>query len=275
MLGDPAPHRGHRLDRLARPASSAAAAASRRGGAAAGGRRRWRSRRGRRRCGGGGVLGRRRGRGRCLRLRAGGRLTVADDGEDVLLRHASAAAGAGDRRRVDAVLGGDAGDDRRDERVARLRCPSASGARRRRRAPRPAAASAAGAGSAAPGVSSSSGSIAASGAGSVGCRRRVAGRPDPGEHGADVDRLALLDEDLGQDAGRRGSAPRCRPCRSRSRAASRRPRRCRPTFFSHLVTVPSETETPICGITTSIPTPVATSTRPAREGRRRRLRPAG
>ena len=44
----------------------------------------------------------------------------------------------------------------------------------------------------------------------------------------DLDRLALLDEDLLHDRPSRGSAPRCRPCRSRSRAATRRPRSSRP-----------------------------------------------
>src|SRR5207244_13489268 len=41
-----------------------------------------------------------------------------DEGEDVLLRHAAAGAGALHGRGVDAVLGGDPGDDRRDEGVA-------------------------------------------------------------------------------------------------------------------------------------------------------------
>ena len=44
----------------------------------------------------------------------------------------------------------------------------------------------------------------------------------------DLDGLAFLDEDLGQRPATPGSAPRCRPCRSRSRAAARRPRRARP-----------------------------------------------
>ena len=48
-----------------------------------------------------------------------------------------------------------------------------------------------------------------------------------------------------------------------------------PSFFSHLTIVPSETETPICGMTTSMIVPVAISTRPARAVRRRRSRPAG
>ena len=52
-----------------------------------------------------------------------------------------------------------------------------------------------------------------------------------------------------------GSAPRCRPCRSRSRAAARRPRSARPRCFSHFVIVPSETDTPIWGMTTSIAVP--------------------
>ena len=77
---------------------------------------------------------------------------------------------------------------------------------------------------------------------------------------------------------RPGSAPRCRPCRSRSRAAARRRRPCSPSCFSHFVIVPSETETPICGITTSMAVPVAMrppSTRRAPANLRRRRRPAG
>ena len=71
---------------------------------------------------GGGGRGRRR-RGGARRGAAAGaaappaRPAGLDEGEDVLLRHAAAAAGAGDLARVDAVLGGDARDDRRDERL--------------------------------------------------------------------------------------------------------------------------------------------------------------
>ena len=48
-----------------------------------------------------------------------------------------------------------------------------------------------------------------------------------------------------------------------------------PSFFSHLVIVPSDTETPICGMTTSIAVSVAIRFRPARVARRPHRRPAG
>jgi hypothetical protein len=48
-----------------------------------------------------------------------------------------------------------------------------------------------------------------------------------------------------------------------------------PSLRSHLTIVPSETETPICGITTSIIVPVAISRRRVRAARRRPSRPAG
>ena len=75
------------------------------------------------------------------------------------------------------------------------------------------------------------------------CRRRRSRPPRPGS---------------GRRRPHRGSAPPCRPCPWRSRAAARRARPCSPACFSHLVTVPSETDTPICGITTSVWVPVAT-----------------
>ena len=191
VLGDPAPHRGHRLDRLPGcELGGRVLLASLRCGRGRQGR--WRNHRGRRRCGGGGVLRWGSGRGRCLRLRAGGCLTVADDGEDVLLRHPSPAAGAGDRRRVDAVLGGDAGDDR-ETNAARLRVrrgragggvgSAAGGPRppvrgRRRRALLERLHRCVGAAASAPPP-----------------HRRPT---HPGEDGADVDGLAFLDEDLGQ-----------------------------------------------------------------------------
>ena len=69
-----------------------------------------------------------------------------------------------------------------------------------------------------------------SGAGGAGSAGAAAPRPraDHGELRPDVDRLALLHEDLLRRRPRRGSAPRCRPCRSRSRAAARRRRSARP-----------------------------------------------
>ena len=62
-----------------------------------------------------------------------------------------------------------------------------------------------------------------------------------------------------------------------SRSGSSRPI-ASPTCLSHLVTVPSETDTPIWGITTSVCVPVDTippSRRRALSGRWRRLRPVG
>ena len=52
---------------------------------------------------------------RRLRLRCGGPAALLDEAEDVLLRHPAAAAGALDLAGIDPVLGGDAGDDGRDE----------------------------------------------------------------------------------------------------------------------------------------------------------------
>ena len=67
-----------------------------------------------------------------------GLAAALDEGEDVLLRHAAAGAGALDRVRIDAVLGGDPGDDGRDEgaAVAGLRRGGRSGRGRRSRSRR-------------------------------------------------------------------------------------------------------------------------------------------
>ena len=62
---------------------------------------------------------------------AGG--TRLDELEDVLLRHSSPAARAGDARDVDAVLGRDARDDRRDEALRILLAVRRRGGRLRRR----------------------------------------------------------------------------------------------------------------------------------------------
>jgi len=99
VLGDPSPHRGHRLDRLAR---------LRRG---SGCRRRLR-----RLCSGSsGSSGSRRS-GRRSRRSCGSRARpLFDERKDVLLRDAAATARARDLVRVDAVLGRDARDHRRDE----------------------------------------------------------------------------------------------------------------------------------------------------------------
>ena len=48
-----------------------------------------------------------------------------------------------------------------------------------------------------------------------------------GQHGADVDGVALLHADLGQGAPARATGPRSRPCRSRPRRAARRGPRSR------------------------------------------------
>ena len=134
------------------------------------------------------------------------RLHRLDEREDVLLRHAAAAAGALDVARVDPVLGGDPRDDRRDEACA---CPSCG----RRRS----------SGSSAPAGSGSARPPARRdrlGRGGAPARRRLGPRArarapaagsaaaraaprlaaDPREHRPDLDRLALLDEDLRDDA---------------------------------------------------------------------------
>ncbi len=140
-----------------------------------------------------------------LLLRAAG----LDEGEDVLLRHAAARAGAGDLRRIDAVLGCDARHDRATRTPSR--CPTAPALRvepearersareslqetrrRPRRPPRrwpvPAQPRAAGFGL---GRALGRGSLAAGAA------------ADLAELRADVDRLAFLDEDLRQRPGGR------------------------------------------------------------------------
>ena len=154
---------------------------------------------------------------------------VLDEREHVLLAHAPAAAGARHRVEVDAVLGGDALHDRR---VAARPLPRGLRASRR-------------------------------GAG-VAARRRVAGaRPrrastalprrvvDPRQHRPDVDRLAHL---------ARGSRPRVRAAGAGtsvsilsveisqivSSASTQSP-----ACLRHSTTVPSATDTPICGIVTS------------------------
>ena len=118
---------------------------------------------------------------------------------------------------VDAVLGRDPRDDGRDEGLAV----------RRETAPRLGAWLAA---HGAPGVRGSRLAARPVGRRAAAQRARRAGsrRAIRREHRADVDRLALLDEDLARRRRCPGSAPRCRPCRSRSRAASRRRRPCRP-----------------------------------------------
>ena len=149
--------------------------------------------------------GSRRGRWRGCRARL-------DEGQDVLLRHAAAGPRSGNRGRVDAVLGGDSRDDGRDEGPAVLRgrrrhgrcrrcgccdcCNGRGGLGCRGRSCRDHR------------LGLRSGSSRRSGR--CGCRlgcglsrrRRDlgAGRSDRREHGADLDGLALLHEDLRHDS---------------------------------------------------------------------------
>ena len=223
--------------------------------------------RGRRRRGGGAGWAGRRLRAREPAARARPDSTNA---EDVLLRHAAAAAGARHLARVDAVLGGDARDDRRDER------PAVAARRRRRGAVRRAPARL-----------------------RLGGLLRLRGRRDDAS-ARRRRRLGrrLLGRGLGRRLARRPArarrhprarSPRAssrpRPSRPRRRGSARR-RRCpgsgtsvstlsveisssassastvSPSCFSHFVTVPSETETPICGMTTSIAVSVVAMTPP-------------
>ena len=172
-------------------AGAGAAGVGRGGGAAAGGRSSGRE------AAAAGLRARRDGRGGRRSGPSGGGALGArlDVGEDVLLRHPAAGAGARDRARVDAVLGRDPGDDRRDERAAvprRGARPRLGRAWQPARAPRP--------------RDGLRRAATGSGAAGAGCgrrgsaaRRQPAGR-DHGQHRPDLDRLALGDEDLGDDA---------------------------------------------------------------------------
>ena len=99
------------------------------------------------------------------------------------------------------------------------------------------------------------------GAGAGAAAGAAAGAPAPSEitarRDADVDRVALGHEDLGDDAGLRARAPRSRPCRSRPRTAARRPSTVSPTCLNQRVIVPSVTVSPSCGIVTSTSVPPA------------------
>ena len=274
MLGDPAPHRAHRLER-SRPARRpvrvrlplAGAVLSARAGRC----RRRRCGRGRRRCRGGGAT-RAVGSGAAAAPRpARGRQRRLDEGEDVLLRHAAVAAGA--RRPSSGRCRARPRSARRPGRRSVWPLPLVAVARRAGRPARTARARGTalvasgscarlrlrrrlgGLGAPASGSTSDGLRIAAR----LGCGRAAA--RSPGRSGASErpDRRPSRPPGRGSPAGRRcrGSAPRCRPCRSRSRAASRRPATVSPTCLSQRVTVPSETETPICGITTSTTVPVA------------------
>jgi hypothetical protein len=179
VLGDPASHRRHRLRLLA----DVELRGRRRGGGC-----RWRRRSGRLLRRGGGRRRRgRRGRRRRLLLRA--RLDVV---EDVLLGDASAAAAACDLGDVDAVLGRDPRDHGRDEAAAVVAVLAVVGG----------------------GLGDGADTLARRGHRLVGgllCRglgrrlgRRSRGRALGGDHRQarpDLDRLALLHQDLLHDAG--------------------------------------------------------------------------
>ena len=187
-----------------------------------------------------------------------------DEREDVLLRDAAADAGAGHARRVDAVLARDPGDDRRDEGSPVRRSAGAAAAgggqprastgsrlaaqpRRRGlparpvlRRPAPARRGAARLGSGGAGAAPSAAiraRIVPTSTVSPSLTRISVTTPVPGD-GTSVSTLSV-------------------EISSSVSSASM----CSPTCFSHLVTVPSETETPICGMTTSTAIPVAISTR--------------
>ena len=99
------------------------------------------------------------------------------------------------------------------------------------------------------------GSGSGAGCGDFGGRRGALGR-DLRELRPDVDRLALLDEDLlttpVPGLGTSVSTLSVEISSSVSSASI-----VSPSFLSHLTIVPSETETPICGMTTSMIVPVA------------------
>ena len=126
----------------------------------------------------------------------------------------------------------------------------------------------AGAGAAATGAGSGSGAgapaararepeLARRARGSSSGRDLGAGRRDRREHGPDLDRLSFLDEDLvtTPSAGLGTSVSTLSV--EISSSGSSRPIES-PTWRSHFVIVPSETETPIWGITTSVWVPVDT-----------------
>ena len=100
------------------------------------------------------------------------------------------------------------------------------------------------------------GAASASAGASAGASARAAGAaPLVGAISASTaptcDGVALGGVHLHDGAGDRARGPRRRPCPSRSRRASRRPRRSRPSALCHSSTVPSVTESPIAGMTTS------------------------
>ena len=227
MLGDALAHRAHRLER-SRPRRPRPVAPEPEAGAA----RRLRA------AGGGG----RRAPGLCRRLgglrpvrACSGLRAGLDEREDVLLRHAAAAAGALHLARVDAVLGRDPRDDRGDEAVplpdgcARGWCGAGCCGRRR---------------GGSLGLAARRGALGC-GAGSRrlgrGCglgrgEPRPARRPRARSPRAASRPRPSRPPGRGSPGRRRrpGSAPRCRPCRSRSRAAARPAATCSPGLLEPL-----------------------------------------
>ncbi len=225
------------------PAATGAGSAA---GAGGGGRGRGRRRRGR------GLRLRWRGvrrRGRLRRARRGrlgpvrrldvhrrlgplldrARPAVLEVGEHVLLAHAPVAPGALDLRQVEAVLGGHPRDDRAVA-PALVAVPGAGGVvgrrgaglgrgrRRGRRRGRPGRGRRLARGR----LGRRAVAVALVLAG-VRLARAGVGR-DAREDGADVDRRADGDDDLGHPARGRRRAPRCRSCRSRCRRSAPRTR---------------------------------------------------
>ena len=95
---------------------------------------------------------------------------------------------------------------------------------------------------------------AASAAGASAAGAAAGGRvavADHGQHGADVDGVALGHQDLGERSRRPARAPRSRPCRWTPRTAARPRRPVSPTSLNHLVIVPSVTVSPSWGIVMS------------------------
>ena len=257
MLGDALAHRGHRLERLAGLSSPAARRS----------RSRRRCRRGGRRCRSG--SGRRGGRRRrraperaAGRLRRGRRPAPPDSTKPRMSFFVTRPPRPvpGTWRDVDAVLGRDPRDDRGDEASCRCRStPSAARsrlrARRRRRRGR--------LGGSAVGVGARRRSRLRLGGGlrgrRLGRRRRrparaaaAPSRRDHRELRADLDRLALLDEDLLRRRPSPGLGTSVSTLSVEISSSGSSASICSPSCLSHFVIVPSETETPIWGMTTSI-----------------------
>ena len=168
-----------------------------------------------------------------------GRSASLDEAEDVLLVTRPPRPVPRNLRDVDAVLGRDPGDDRGDE-----------AARRRLRWSQVSSAAPAGAGVSTGAAAAASRSSAPDAAGSGGRLLWRGPRAAPRCTGGSAGAAGAAPRPLGRDhrelrarpstvspswtriccndAGRGAREPRCRPCPSRSRAASRRPRPARP-----------------------------------------------